>query len=300
MRSQAKVSSELAEYDAIALREGSNEVAAKARFAKATTMLTRFDGLARETGNPDPTETWLEVLAIVRDLESGRYPPGPWVDERRHACLSFSLYQKLISPSNAARLLEALRLFAVEHETVLAESYNPIVGLVTYTMPALAAFLPDGAAVMDRQFTELGRELRDPAAAGYLKARWLDQVQAPSPSRWRSLRVRRRTKPTCASCWRPLPPLPATASMPGWRWRIWQIGSPEDPASLDLAHAHFEEYLRRFGSGPVAALAALRLGHVEQGQGRHGDAATRFAGVARANRNEPMVRVLASPTRPRQ
>jgi hypothetical protein len=37
----------------------------------------------------------------------------------------------------------------------------------------------------------------------------------------------------------------------------------------------------------------LRMGHIEQAQRRHREAATRFAGVARANRDEPVVRILA-------
>jgi hypothetical protein len=220
-----EVSRDLAEYDAIALREGTNEVAAKARFEKATALLTRFDGLRGETGHPDPTDAWLEVLTIVRDLESGRYPAGPWVDEAVTRVSSFSLYQKMISPGNAARLLPVLRLFVVEHEAVLAHNHSSIVGLVTQTMPAVAAFLPDGAAVMERQFIELGRELRDPAAALYLKALWMDSpgvrsqpMALPPGSLTHEGEVRKLLASAAAAT--------AIASTPGSRSRSSRIGSP--------------------------------------------------------------------------
>jgi hypothetical protein len=90
----------------------------------------------------------------------------------------YFIYQPKISPANAVRLLDALRRFILAHQSMLAapEGYS-LPYVVTEKLPEIAAFLPDGAAAMDRLFTEFAREWEDKAAAPYFKARWLDLRQ---------------------------------------------------------------------------------------------------------------------------
>jgi tetratricopeptide (TPR) repeat protein len=291
---QRPFSSRLAELDAVADREPGSVVAAKARYTKAFHLAHNGSHFVREGGSPDPTERFLEVLAIVKDLESGRYPPCQWVDDAPELVTGFYAYQPRISPANAAHLLDGLGAFIFEHQSLLAASdVNSVPYVVTRRLPAIAAFLPDGVAAMERLFTEFAREWQDKAAAPYLKATWLDLRQEDGSE---PLALAPRS-PTHEADVRAL--LASAASVEGEsvyaRRALARLAEREfsDPASLAAAHAHFSEYLRRFGSVSDAWLIALRLGQVEQAQVRHGEAARRFAEVARAHPDEPVARALA-------
>jgi len=293
-RIRQPLSSRLAELDAIADGEPGSLVAAKARYTKASHLSHNGTNLGREGGETDPTGRLLEVLAIVSDLESGRYPACKWVDDAPDLVTGFFAYQPKISPANAARLIDALRRFIGEHQSLLAASdEDSIPYLVTAKLPAIAAFLPDGAAAMERLFAEFAREWQDKAAAPYLKARWLD-VRQDDGSEPLALPPRSATHEADV---RTL--LASAAAVEGEslyaRRALARLAERElsDPASLAAAHAHFSEYLRRFGKARDAWLIGLRLGQVEQARGRHRDAARRFAEVARANPGEPVARGLA-------
>jgi len=288
------VSNQFAELDAIAEREPGSVVAAKARYTKAFHLSHNGSSLVREGGDPDPTDRLLEMLAIVRDLESGRYPPCKWVDDAPELVAGYFISQPKISPANAARLLDGLRGFVLEHQSLLAASdANSVPYIVTEKLPVIAAFLPDGAAAMERLFTEFAREWRDKGAAPYLKAKWLDLRQEDG-SEPLALAPRSRTHEADVRAL-----LASAAAVEGEslyaRRALAGLAEREfsNPASLEAAHSHFSEYLRRFGSASDAWLIALRLGQVEQAQGRHREAAKRFAEVGRANPDEPMVRALA-------
>jgi hypothetical protein len=73
------LSKQLDDLDAIAASEPGTIVAAKARYTKAFQLAHNHQVLVQQGADPDPTERLLEMLAIVRDLESGRYPPCEWL-----------------------------------------------------------------------------------------------------------------------------------------------------------------------------------------------------------------------------
>ena len=281
--------------DAIADREPGTIVAAKARYMKAFHLSRNDSTLVRQGGDPDPTERLMTMLAIVQDLESGRYPPCQWVQDAPDLAIGFFVYRPKISPANAARLLDGLRRFAVTHPSLLAAGDDDALPyLVTSKLPAIAAFLPDGAAAMERLFAELAREWRDKAAAPYLRARWLD-LRQDDESRRLALAPRSVTHEADVRAL-----LASAAALGGEspyaRRALARLAEREfsDAVSLPAAQSHFLEYLRRFGTAEDAWLITLRLGQVEQAQGRHREAVKRFADVARTTSAAPMVRALAA------
>jgi hypothetical protein len=287
-------SRQLEELDALADREPGTVVAAKAKYTRASWLAHNDSALVREGADPDPTDRLLEVLAIVRDLESGRYPSSQWVEDAPELVVDSYAYRPKISPRNAERLLDGLHRFVNEHQSLLAapEGYS-VPYVVTKKLPAIAAFLPDGPAVMERLFNEFAREWQDKAAAPYLKAQWLD-LRQDSGSEPLALAPRSATHEADVRA------LLASAAAAGGnslyaRRALAHLAEREfsDPASLAAAHTHFLEYLQRFSSASDAWVIGLRLGQVEQVQGCDADAARRFAAVARSNPNESMARVLA-------
>ena len=293
--SAVRLSDWIVSLDAIADREPGTIVAAKARYMKAFHLSRNDSTLVRQGGDPDPTERLLTMLAIVQDLESGRYPPCRWVEDAPDLAVGFFVYRPKIAPANAARLLDGLRRFATEHQPLLAAGDDDALPyLVTKKLPAIAAFLPDGPAAMERVFAEFAREWRDKAAAPYLKARWLD-LQQDDGSAPLALAPRSATHEADVRA------LLASAAAIGGeslyaRRALARLAEREfsDGASLESAQAHFSEYLQRFGAADDAWLIGLRLGQVEQARGRHRDAVRRFADVTTANAAAPIVRALAA------
>lgn len=283
----------LAALDAIAARHPGTVVAAKARYTKAFQLARNWSNFVLAGADPDPTESFLELIAIVKDLESGRYPPCTWVDQAPALVTGYSMFRPAISPANAARMFEGFRQFVGSHLSLLddAPAGTSLAHVVGSLMPAVASFLPDGPTAMERLFAEFEREWPDVAAARLLKASWLElrrenvpwpvAVAPPSPTREAEVRA-----------------LLASAAAAGdgvhARQALARLAEREflDYASLSDAHRHYLEYVARFGATGEAWVPALRAAQVEQAQGRAADAARRFAHTAATFAAEPVARVL--------
>ena len=162
--------------DELAARNPGTVLAAKARHQKGVGLANFSHNVLLGGANPDPTDSFLELLEIVSDLESGRYPPCTWVDKAPELVTGYFMYRPQISPENAERMLAGLWQFARSHLPLLWPSrWNGSMSyMITSLMPRVAAFLPDGAAAMERQFAAFEREWPDVAAVKLLRASWLD------------------------------------------------------------------------------------------------------------------------------
>jgi tetratricopeptide (TPR) repeat protein len=284
----------LADLDALAASVPGTEVAAKARYMKGFYLARSWNTFVQGGANPDPTDAFFELLGIVADLESGRYPACTWVEQAPELVLSYFMFQPRISPENAQRMLAGIREFIRTHTSLLASTRQNRTPnfLVTNLMPIVAAFLPDGAAVMERQFAEFEREWPDPAPAKLLRASWLDAqpgnylrpAALPPPSATREADVRAL--------------LASAATSPNAvfaRQALARLAEREfaDPASLPAAQAHFEEYGRRFANAPDAWIAALRVAQVERAQGRTDASTASFVRAAATYADDVVVRALA-------
>ena len=60
---------------------------------------------------PDPTERFFEVLSIVEELQSGRFPKCEWVDKAPALIDDFQVFQPQFAPGNIARMANAYTRF---------------------------------------------------------------------------------------------------------------------------------------------------------------------------------------------
>ncbi|MGD9906654.1 MAG: hypothetical protein AB7U83_24570 [Vicinamibacterales bacterium] len=269
-------------------------VAAKARYTKGFHMARNWNNFVLAGANPDPADAFVEVLAIVADLESGRYPPCPWVEQAPELVTGYFMFQPKLTAQSATRMLEGVRQFARTHQALFTAPMpmRRIDGLFTRLVPVLASFLPDGLAVMHRQFEELATIAPDPAAAKLLYATWLDTgpgsfiggvVLAPRTAT-REAEVRALLAAAATS------PDPRIA-----RQALARLAEREfaDPASLVAAGGHFAQYRQRFATAPDAWVPAIRLGQVAQAAGRRDAAIAAFVAAAEAYPDDAFVRALA-------
>jgi len=126
---------------------------------------------ASNTRPADPTDRFRRVLAIVTELESGRYPKGPSTDKAASLVWSFHRYQPTYSPEHLDETIAAYRAFARTHFR-LEPVYPDRAGagrMVITDMGGLFKLTrdPDG---VDRTLRELEADSPDPQGAGYLRA----------------------------------------------------------------------------------------------------------------------------------
>ena len=103
-------------FDAFIAAHPGTTAAAKALYLKGFQWHT-INTLGRlEPRDADPTARFMRVLAIVTELESGKYPKSEWVDKAPTLIVGFFMPEDAkIAPENLDRLIEAHREFVRSH-----------------------------------------------------------------------------------------------------------------------------------------------------------------------------------------
>jgi tetratricopeptide (TPR) repeat protein len=269
-------------------------VAAKARYTKAFHLARNWNNLVLAGANPDPTDAFFEVLAIVADLESGRYPPCPWVEQAPELVTGYFMFEPKLTAQSAARMLEGVRQFVRTHPALFTHPLpmRRLDGLVTRFVPIVASFLPDGLTVVQQQFAELERIAPDPAAARLLHATWLDTGQNAFIG---DVVLAPRTATHEAEVRALLSAAATSTDTRVARAALARLAEREfaDPESLAAARRHFVEYRQRFATAPDAWVPAIRLGQVAQAEGQREAAVAAFVSAADAHPEDAFVRALA-------
>lgn len=285
----------LSDLEAIAAAQPGTEVAAKARYMKGFHLAHNYQSLVLDqAADADPTDAFFEVLDIVADLESGRYPACQWVDQAPELVIGWHTYQPKISEGNARRLLDGMHRFVSTHTALFASalpSRQPSY-FVTGTMVTVAAFVPDGAAAMAAHFDAFEREWPEPGDAKLLRASWLQArpemfpsppaLPPPSPTRDDDVRALLESASQA--------PTERVA-----RQALARLAESEfpDPARRERARARYAEYVKRFPSADDAWIAAMRLAQLELVAKRPMPARVMFERVATTYAADPLAVTLA-------
>lgn len=160
---------QLDELEAFAASHPGTVAAAKATYERGFQLAVNVSVTGVEQRGSDPTDRFMKVLEIVRDLESGRYVASEWVDRAPSIMVQFFASNPAYSPENLDRVIEASYAFAKAH-------YRPqpdgtVDYLLTDKLPALFRLKGDEIAGMDATFSRLEHDV-DAAAASYLRAQY--------------------------------------------------------------------------------------------------------------------------------
>lgn len=149
-------------------------VAAKALFQKGFQLGSGNVYPDVEARGADPTARFLQVLEIVRELESGRYPPCEWVTRAPSLVTMFFAYQPTYAPGSIDRILDGYTQFVKTH-FVLSDEYPLGTGtgyIIATKMFDLFKLKGDGVAGIEGVLSELEREADNPSAVQFLRARF--------------------------------------------------------------------------------------------------------------------------------
>lgn len=129
--------------------------------------------LAPRGGGGDPTDRFLRVLDLVRELQSGRYPSCEWTEKGDSLITGLFAYRPSYSGENVDKLLAAYASFVVEHWK-LDDQANPadygIGYLATAKMAELYALKGDAIGGVERFLVDLEAKVPDRFAVRYLRA----------------------------------------------------------------------------------------------------------------------------------
>src|SRR5678815_4394729 len=117
--------------DAIARAHPGTDVAAAALYQKGFDLSAN----AFVTGpdrQPDPTDRFLRVLAIVDELESGRYPKGEWIDKAPSLVIQFNTYKPEYSSEHLDAMIDGYRAFLKKHFVI--DLINPFANSFSYVV----------------------------------------------------------------------------------------------------------------------------------------------------------------------
>ena len=259
--------------------------AASALFEKAFQFSTNL-----QKRGVDPTEQMLEVFAIVKDLESGRYPPCEWTARAQWLGIELRLrpyLQQPIAPDNVERLLAAYIDFVKAHFHLpeLGEAAGGLESMINGPIFDLFVLRNDGIGGVERTLSELER-IDEPHARYLRGAFYLDRLRsAPAAERAAILR----------KTYDALTPVATSGTGVYARRALAALASLDyNEGDFDAARVRFATYLSAYPSTAYSWVAAIRVGQCEQLLGDVDAAASAFREAATRYADIAVARELAS------
>jgi tetratricopeptide (TPR) repeat protein len=240
-----------------------------------------------EARGADPTDRFFQVLQIVKELESGRYPPCEWVERAPTLVSMFFASNPTYATGNIDRQLDAYKEFAKTHFT-LADQYPVSTGagyIITTKMLDLFKQNGEGLAAVDRVFTEFEREIPDAAAVQYLRAVFYVRSMIERPAGDRSAFYQKAVE--------------GLTRLQAQGTGLYQRKALATLASLhfserDYANArdYFKKYVDAYPDTAWTWVAALRIGQSDEALGDWKAAVDSYLVAGLRHGSAPVARVL--------
>lgn len=259
--------------------------AAKATYLRGFHLAVNFSVTRIEQPGSDPTERFMQVVEISRDLESGTYPPCEWVDKAPSIVWQFYASQPVYSPENLQRMLATSYEFTKSHFRLAESAAESEIGyFVTSKISALMKAQGDEIGGMETVFTRLERDVSDVSAVRYLRAQYFLRRMRESSSE----RVPMLQKALAA-----LNELQAQGSDLYHRKALATLGALRfGDGDYVNARSDLLKYARQYPKSDWAWIATLRAALCDHERGNFASAANTSLAVTK-DRSNPVARVLA-------
>ena len=258
--------------------------AAKALYLKGTGIAMN----SREPKGADPTERLLQVIGIVEDLESGRYPSCEWVWKAPSIVAWFYAYEPRFAPGNRDRFVGAYLQFLKTHLSLDREQ-PARVGVGAMLTSHLPTFLKtEGAGVpeVERIFDVAERELNAPNEVRFLRAHYYAMQMRESRTSLERPVLYRKAQELLTS---------VHITGDGWiqRKALATLGTLQF-AERDYRNAlsSLQLYLQSYPETGWSWLAALRVGDAEEALGNLAAAADAYRSAAERYVDAPLAAVF--------
>jgi hypothetical protein len=257
----------------------------KALYMKGYLTASKIPIRREDPVGSDPTERLLRTLSIIKELESGKYPPCEWVEQAPSIAVAFVAPDFTFGPGSLDRAISEFVTFARTH--LVLNPGNPaqraMGTFVTSNIPKLLKLRGDGMAGVERFFADFERHASNPTAVRYLHAQYYMQAMISNAADPLLLQKARESLAVASNDKRGLYSRKALATL-----------AMVDFAQRDLPRARtsLQRYLRSYPKTDWAWLAALRLGQVIEESGNARTAAETYLAAASTYRALPIAKVL--------
>jgi tetratricopeptide (TPR) repeat protein len=270
--------------DAFAQAHPGTRAAAKALYEKGFQWHTINTLGTIEPRGTDPSTRFMRVLAVVNELESGRYPTCEWTEKAPSLISEFFFPDDArIPPDNLDRVIGAIEEFAATHFQ-LDPAYPAASGvgyLLVSRLPALYEQKGQRTTGMDETFARLERRVVDAAAVRYLRGMFhllVPRSETPEARSARLDRVRQELRAVSMEG-RALVHRQALATLASLDFGEKRYGD---------ARASFQKYATSYPDSNWSMVAMLRIGQCDEALGDAGAAAQAYLNAAR---NQPGVTI---------
>ena len=278
----------VAAWDAIVKANPGSEAAAQALYLKGFRVAAETSSGRRR----DYTDNFLQTVAIVEELESGRYPDCEWVRKAPDLIVGFfwsSSSLPLISASNRQRILAEYQRFVRNHFTpaAITDFGNSLAYVISSRMPEFAEQQGDRVSSVEASIADLEAHGADKGALELFRAVFLIREALGGQEPWRAALL-----PKAEAALTSL----AAANKDSYSRKAAALNASRLMYQRDYPRAlpAYESYIARYPTSPWTWVARLRAGQCLVELGELTRAATTFETVATADEQAPLAALLGS------
>jgi len=281
----------IADLDQFAKDHPGTNAGAKALFQEGFDLHVNVAVMGIEARGSDPTERLLRVAAIVKELESGKFPPSEWVGKAPSLMIGFFVSDTpppAYSQANLDRAIDAYTDFVRTHLRMpnellsLDNGLGYVVGSKLGNLFELKGDRPGG---IERTLDDLEKAAPDPGAVQLFRALYYARQSSAGPEADRAAMAVKARAALAA----------LAAAKRGTASRLaLAYAAAFDYYQRDYARAlpEYQQFVTLYPSSSYAPVAALRIGECYEQTNDWPKAAAAYARAAASYPNEPFARVL--------
>lgn len=233
--------------------------AAKALFLKGFQLHVNVPITGLERRGSDPTERLLRVAAIVKELESGKYPRSEWVQKAPQLLINFFVSETpppRYGQGNVDRAIETYAEFVRTHlqmPNALLSLENSLGYVIAGKMGHLFELKGDRAGGIERFLDDLEKTASDPGSVQLFRAQYYVRQSSAGPEAERaSMAAKARAALTTLM----------SANRGDASRHALAFAAAFDYYQRDYARAlpKYQKFVSRYPSSSWAPIAALRIG----------------------------------------
>lgn len=281
----------IADLDQFARDHPNTNAGAKALFQEGWDLHVNVAVVGIEARGSDPTERLLRVAAIVKELESGKFPRSEWVEKAPSLMIGFFVTDTpppAYSPANLDRAIDAYATFVQTHLQMpneLLSLENGLGYVIGSKMGNLFQLKGDRLGGIERTLDDLEKAAPDPGAVQLFRAQYYARQSSAGPEADRAA-MAARARATLAAL---------AAAKRGTASRLaLAYAAALDYYQRDYARAlpEYQQFVTLYPSSSYAPIAALRIGECYEQAKDWPKAAAAYARAAANYPNDAFGRVL--------
>ena len=282
---------QIADLDQFAKDHPGTNAAAKALFQAGFQLRANVPISGIEPRGSDPTERLLRVAAIVKELETGKFPRSEWVEKAPELLVDFFVSETpppRYSPANLNRAIETYADFVRTHlqmPNALLSTDNSLGYVIVSKMGNLFELRGDRVGGIERFLDDLEKTASDPAWVQLFRAQYYARQSSAGPEADRAS-MAAKARAALATL--------VSANRGDASRRALAFAAAFDYYQRDYTRAlpEYQKFVLRYPSSSWAPIAALRIGECYEQMKDWPKASAAYKRAAISFPNDAYARVL--------